>query len=472
MKKMFFAALAATMMFASCNKEEINGSNGSQEVGEPTTMGFSFSLPTTGSESRALDPDETPTTASAAENALYTISVYAFKSDGSPAEGSPANFFIADFNENTPGVHTLAENKRIKTTTATSTVYIVANATVGAVTNENDFKSKIADASYGSTTPSTGITMSSGAIPVTLTPQEVNVTPTPSENNIATDLYRVNAKVVVTVDNAANSASFKQTFASDVADAAFEINYTVINWAPGFAAVSTYYVERKLNGKLVTVDAGRTGHANLGSTFQAVGIYTTSAADWANSAIKFHYVGENAPANNQMGEATNVMVRTQASPNRQAVVNSANDGVEWIAAGSDLNAGFVVLKNNYDGKIYFCKDETVASDVANLLPGTSFESAKYINGYVYFLVTLNYDKAPKAVVARNQFVNVNIKGIKDGALGWPGEGVDGLTPPDPETGEFPEPFIPVEPIEEYNTYMIVEVNVKPWAYFGTDVDLQ
>ena len=465
---MFFAALAATVMFASCNKEDNNVIN--EQDGKATTMGLSFTLPTAGAETRATLPvDGSDVTASVAENKLNTISVYAFKSNGDLNGTTQFSDVNADFTE-VSGVYTLKDSKRIQTTTATRTIYIVANAAMETVTNEADFKTKFASSNNGTTTPATGLVMSSGAVPTVLTPQEVNVTPTPTENDIEATLFRINAKVVVTTET---SSPFVQTFAS-VTDAGFSVSYAIINWAPGFAAINSYYVENRLNGKLVTIATGRTGHATVASSFQTANVFTTASADWSGAGVNFHYVGENAPENNLIGEATNIMVRTKASPNRQAKVNAAGDGVEWVAAGSDLSAGFIVLRNKMDGKIYFCKDVATANAVGLLLPGAVCETAEYVGGYVYFLVTLNQDKAPKAVVARNQFVNVNITGIADGALGWPGDGVDGLTPPDPEdpTNEFPEPFNPEEPVEEYNTYMLVNVTVKPWAYSGANVELK
>ena len=468
MKKMFFAALAATIMFASCNKED-NEINGGQD-GKATTMGLSFTLPTAGAETRAsLPADASDINATTAENKLSTISVYAFKSNGDINGTTHFSDVDADFAA-VSGVYTLKDAKRIKTTTATRTIYIVANAAMETVATEAEFKTKFASSNNGIATPATGLVMSSGAVPTILTPIEVNVTPTPTENDIAATLSRINAKIVVTTEI---STPFTQTFAS-VADAGFEVSYTIIDWAPGLAAVNSYFVENRLNGKLVTIATGRTGHATAASSFQTASLFSTANSDWAGAGVKFHYVGENAPENNLIGEATNVMVRTKAAPNRQAKVNAAGDGVEWVATGADFSAGFMVLRNKMDGKIYFCKDLATINAVGNLLPGADWEYAEYVGGYVYFLVTLNQDKAPKAVVARNQFVNVNITGIANGALGWPGSGVDGLTPPDPEDPsiDFPEPFNPEEPVEEYNTYMLVNVTVKPWAYSGTNVELK
>jgi len=476
MKKMFFAALAATMMFASCNKEDINGSNESQEVGEATTMGLVFSLPTVDG-ARALGIDGTEVNATTSESTVSSITVFAFKADGTVAEGNNtrldpnADFSLAG------GFYTLNETSRIETTTATRMIYVVANySAVADADVDTDAKLRALLATWNAAgqtwvIPATGMVMSTPRTPVSLVPQLVNEMPTASDNVITAKLERVSSKVVVT--STGSTLTFSQTLSQVDAVSPFSISYTLQSWATGLANTEANLIKQTVNGKLVTPNANRTGHPGAASDFVAVNLGSV-ASNWTLSAVNAKYVGENISANNKAGEVTYVMVRAKASPNQQAVINSSNN-VEWVPANSDLNLGFWVVWNNtvgYEG-MYFCKDEATADAVKAKLVGTNFTKLEYKGGLIYFMVSLNSDKSDKSVIHRNQFIHVDITGIADDVfIGMPGKGTDGTTPPDPDDPENPDPWNPEEPEDETTAYLRVSVNVSPWLYSGSSVELK
>ena len=468
MKRMLFAALAATIMFASCNKEDNN------EVivqdGDATTMGLSFSVPTA-TNTRA-DGDEI--TATADESKITSITVFAFKNNGSAAVGNNTRFgnIATEFDAPVSGVYKLKESHRIETTTATKKLYVVANlAAVSATDADTEAKLQALMATWDATgktwlIPTTGMVMASQMVPVNLKTQLVNSVPT--ENEISADLERVSSKVVVTTNN--STKQYQQTLAQ-VNDAAFTITYTVNDWATGIVNTEAFLAQKfDFAGKLMTPTANRTGRPTTDAEFTTV---NNSGVKGTWSGISYKYVGENAPESNKLGESTYIMIRTQAKPNRQASVVSGN--VVWTPAGADLNSGFWILWNNtmgYEG-MYFCKNEATADEVASKLVGTNFTKLEYKGGYVYYMVTLNLNKTAKATIFRNQFVHVDVTGVtNDVFVGMPGSGTDGTTPPDPEDPNNPEPWTPEEPVEEMIAYLQVNVVAKPWIYSGTEVELK
>jgi len=487
MKKMFFAALAATMMFASCNKEENGVNSGNGQEGAPATVGISFTLPASvdSRDSQGVT-DGTSINATSTESDIKTVHVFVFNADGSvPTAGSVTSFLKADFDEPTTGNFELKEAKHIQTTSGSKRIYIAANlASAPAFSDEATFRAAIQNTGWNGSkwdAPATGFVMSSKAIAKTLIAQEENTTTNPA-NVVSASLERTIAKVVVT-SNVTNNR-FVQDFTSitnpDGSSVALKLNYIVYSWAPGYVA-NNFYVTQNINTStsvLSTPNGNRTGHVAQGSEFVYNVAGVTSSPSWGsyNSA----YVGENRPDGMLYGQATYVMVRTEAKPSHKAVVNGAGE-VEWIlASGADFTSGFIFLKHE-NGDVFFCDNATDASAVAGKLEGGNVRSKQweYPNCMVYYMVTLNLDKIPvnthKAVVYRNQFINVNITGIAGDKFGGiPGTatsgGDDPVDPDDP--GQTPDPEDPEEPITEENSYLLVKIESSPWVFSGTDVILE
>ena len=496
MKKMFFAALAATMMFASCNKDDIKIDI--EGDGEGTKMGLSFTLPIA-SEARNSEygaGDGVDIDAIGLESDIQSIQVFVFNANGTlPANGAVSSFSITDFDHDGSGTYSLKEANRIQTTAGSKYIYVAANIpTLPAVSSVYDLQTAIESAGWNSVTnewgiPSTGFVMCSPQVSQTLVPQEENTIDTTAdpENIVKTTLERTVAKLVVTSKTLVGK--IQQDFPSytqiDGTPVGLKMDYEIQDWGAGAVAKSYFIAQNHLSnptpGVISTPNSNRTsiiGGPSSGARINKTVTPIMSAPIWKDMA-SFSYIGENRPDGMLYGEATTVMIRTQAEPTHVAILNASND-IEWVTAtgvNALTNGTFYLVRNEVAGA-FFCKSTADVSAITSKLPGTitRTKSWEYDEGYAYFMVTVNISAVPdatyKAVVYRNQFINIHITGIIDdyfGAIpGIPGSPED---PEDPE-GEVPDPFDPEEPIIEDNAYLLVEVSAAPWVFYGEDVILK
>ena len=471
MKKMFFAALAATVLFASCNKEEASVKGDSWEGGK-TTMGLTISLPTANG-SRAADGD--PINATAAESTIKSISVFIFKGDGTLATNGYKEFtsLTTQFTNDGSGNYTLNDSEKIETTSGVKRIYIAANLPSGtgsSVTTVAEFKaletSWDAAGETWADTSNKGYVMCSQEKNETLVGQE-DLTAA-AANTVSAALERVVSKVVVTVNN--NTQKFTQTVNATPSD--ISVEYTILDWTPCLVAKSAYLAQNKAGTKLVTPNNNRTDWPTDLSGFMAVNTLAESGS-WSSPAINSSYIGENAPEAMLYGEATNVMIRTRIAPAQRAYVNGSSALVWTSATVSDYVDGVYVVRSD-DGSLYFCNSVSDVTAVSSKLTGPTY--VHYPGRYAYFIVTLNAEKALPytAMVYRNQFIHVEVTGIKEGKFGGalPGDG-DGTTPPDPEDPdpEIPDPWNPEDPIIEEDACLIVKTSVAPWVYAANPIEL-
>ena len=459
MKKLFVAALAAMTVFASCSKDD-NGAN--TKEGANTTMGLSFTLPSTGG-TRA-DGDDV--TAKSDENAIKNIHVFIYETDGTAAPGNGTSYAdIAAAFSVSGATYTLKEASRVETTAGPRHIYIAANlpSSFTAPATEAGLKKAILD--WNGTnewTATGGIPMCSQLVEASLVAQDPDSFPTENEVNAA--LERVVAKVVVSTNKSG------LTFVSDMGND-ITLTYAMQEWTTGIVAKSVYTAQNvTAGGMLTTPNANRTGHPADKDAF--VNTVNASITNFAAAAVKYSYVGENAPEAVTYGEATYVMVRTQVTPSKTALASGST--VTWTNGfdGEDL---FVVFDSEED-EVYFCDTPEDAEAVAGTLADGAASILKYPSRYVYFIVTLNETKTGKeGAVYRNQLIHVEITGVADGLFaGMPGkdDDDDGKNPPDPENPDLPDPFDPEEPIVEKDAYLLVNVTVKPWVMSHNPVELQ
>jgi hypothetical protein len=157
------------------------------------------------------------------------------------------------------------------------------------------------------------------------------------------------------------------------------------------------------------------------------------------------------------------MIRSRVTISKSALPGTGSS-VNWD--GSPItNTAFWAITGS-DGKIYFCSNEIDATTVAARVTGTM---TKYTGGYVYHTYILNNeatgDAAKYGAIASNEFLHVNVTGVKNNVFGGtPGDSTTGETPTDPITD-------PEEPITTAPAYLVVDVSVANWALTAVETDL-
>ena len=446
-KSILAAGLVAMAAFSSCSNDD-NGVNVPGAEGEATTMGLSFTLPT--SATRATE------VGTANENAVSSITVYIFDGNGNAVTGNATTIDANTTNFDIVGTkYTLKDGKQIETTAGPRRIYIAANVQgfVGTPATEAALQTKkiaISDAAVA-----TKFIMFSEVTAKNLAAQADGQSPEQNgaANKVVTSMERISAKVVVSKA----SDTFTQTFTSP---AGFSIEYTVDQWGVGNDVTTAFAVKGDATtGDYRAFDASK--FTNAASLIDDI--------DWATCATV--YVGENTPVNGLIGEATYAMIRTIAKPSQVVSVDGGGNLV-WSAPGT-LTDLYVVI--TADKKAYFCDSETNAEAVLIKVGGNRYT---YPGCYAYFTVLLNEKEAVAAKINRNEFIHVNVTGVASNGLfgGIPGSGSSGgeepIDPTDPTDPDNPNPVDPEEPIEKKDAFLLFEVSVSPWLYTASNIDLQ
>ena len=430
--------MAATMMFASCNKEEGNVNKGQE--GEKALMDLVIQFP---AESRAADSNASPN-----DSKITTVTVFIFNTDGSAATGSPANLLASDFTSGSNNTYSLKADERIETTAGNKNIYVGINlpSALSTVTSEGALKAEYAASISSLTSASDGLAMLSNVSAKSLKAQEVGTTPTDPANVITVDVERLVSKVA-----ARKSSSFT---AANSDFKGFTID--VDQFAVGNVATHIYPVQRIAASKLVTPMLVSQAVETLKPL--------NAAAVATNAVTSFFYVNESRAKNNLRGEATYAVVRGKLSFSNFAQIVS--DAISVTATATVTAGATVYMVRDEDNSTYFCANLTDASLVAGKLTNakiSTFKAASDGSIYCFYYVFLNADEADALAVYRNQYFNIAVNSIK-------GVGAGG-DPTTPETPQFPLPDVE-EPAIEVAAYLEVLVDVKPWDYKFVLVDLQ
>lgn len=438
LKSIFATALAAIVALSSCSKDN-DGSSFPNE-GAEARMGLSFTLPASLTRAEAVE-------GVGIENVIETVSVYVFDATGKATEGNATSFALADFDE-ADGTYTLKNG--LKVSAGNRRVYISANVNLAPATEAALKAAKIEMASAAS---SSSLGMFSDVQEVAFNAQDNETAEENAGRNAVQNvaLERIVAKVVVTKDDA---LSFSQTFTGTEFPENYGASYVVDNWGIGNTVKSVFAIEGTASTGEYE-DFADDGFTNL------VG----ALADAKTTAAKV-YVGENKPESK--GEATYVMVRTKITPTHVASVAQNDDKVTWTPYSGEPVDMYIALDINK--KPYFCLSETDAKRVLGVLGVSGDKSYAYKGGFVYYRTFI---KGDDSIILRNEFIHLNITGIKDNIFGGlPGDPVTGGTPTDPtDPGNNPDPIDPTEPSVEGDAYMIFDVTVSPWVYGKSDIEL-
>jgi len=490
MKKMFFAALAATMMFASCNKEDISGNGGVGAEGPDTKMGLTITLPST-VNARDVNPEPSTVNATSEESTISTIYVFIYKNDGTEAKGNGTELSISDFTNMGGGVHELLDAKRVEATAGDRRIYVVANIPAGLTSipaTEGALKVLIEDWNTVAESWSMGsggkFVMSSIRADKNLIAEEYDVPASSSVNVLNVDLNRIMSKVTVTAS--APGSKLLQKFD---AIPGLELEYFVEAFTTGQVAKTAYLIQNinPITNLLVTPDNNRTGHVPSDAVGKASFVNVTPSdggIPTLPTMNTFKYIGENYPESGTYNDATYVMIRTHVAPNRVASAD-ASGTITWAAASFTAGDDLWMVRSLTLGSTWFCKSETDADVLGSALSlakngnhgSGEVEIYKYNGAKVYFTALINHDRpaGKEGVVYRNQYIQIDVTAIRDNVFkGMPGNPTDttGDTPPDPEDPKNPDPWEPTDPIVEPPAGLHLNVTVAPWNYIANEIILQ
>lgn len=462
-KSNLVAALAATMIFASCSKDD-NDVNIPNAEGEKAKMSVAFTLPNTATRA-------THTYATTEESKVATVSVFVFTLAGDKAGVGGYTPLVADDFTSSDNVHTLKNTKLIETLSGNKKIYVGINlpaAAAKAFASEADLL-KVIEANASSLATDNNFAMFSNAKTENLLPDDPDNEKSVI-NTVSIDVNRVVAKVIATKAKDTFEATWNSV-------EGLTMTYTIADFGVFNDAVKTFVAPNYANGKLFTLidDATATGVLNSFDASYTNGFKAIAAKDALTTDSKF-YIGENAPQDVSLnGNTTYAYVRTYVSLNKSAALTADKKGIEWVDAtygnnGANEGAdGTDVYVFKVAGKTYLANAANWTAIGAEGLIDTD-TSFKYTKGYVYFPVYLNQEGENNYDVKRNQFINVLVNGVNsiDQVFpGYPGDKTDPKKPLDPtddKDPDNPDPKDPTDPIDGEKAWLKVVVTVTDWEY--------
>lgn len=495
MRKFYSALMALSVfLFASCDKNE--GDIGSKtNDGDQARVGLTLNFPT--SMTKAANDEN----ATANEAAVSSITVFIFESDGSHADGSPANypggagvigdyFYITvDGNNNK---YKLIEP--IETTEGTKKIYAAVNLPV-ALQTMNEDQLKAAQTTSGLVTSVFVTSSESSEVSMISAVEEENLKA--YEGNDATDINtvtltveRMMSKIAVTENGSVT------THENTKAGGKFYI--TPNAFTVGNIPNKIFPIQKIVNSKLVTPGLTIDDSGNPVPTHPILPTSDYILRDNINAkssltpAKNAFYVPEHAPSNSRY-DATYAVVRAEFTF-EQLVEDVESDGtIKLQTAFSDFtdftaNVVYVVQNSLYT---YFCETQALAEDVQDALTDAKINKFhRDVNDvagggekfYAFYYVFINndmyndnYHNNDRLALYRNTYYDILVNGV-DG-LGVPGN--NGTVPGDGDDEPYNPPTTPPvddeddpDPVYGELAKLLVEINVKPWVYRAPEVTLE
>ena len=406
MKKFLYAAMAATVLFASCAKDgsETTPAGGGQEGGKATLI-LKMAFPRTYAESAAT----------AGESKVNTVDVFIFnKADGSLVNHKPLT--DADF---TPSGNDYVANDGIETTAGAKLIGIGINLPATIVSNiNNTVKNASAVESYvysvtasSIAAPNSFVMFSTEMADETLKADDDPGFVSGTDNVISVDIERMAGKGAV-----ATTAAYTPAVGSLATVNALEYRLMQTN--------TKSYLMRNADGKdpnyvssdFITsgVPSGTQYDASVfentvAADYIAVGAVTSYAADFSDCPA--FYGAENTSDFYQKGTSTYFLVRAQVTP------NDIVDGTNTSQGAGTPGASFYMVT---DGTTTLFTanpiDAGALSNNATAFPGgpSSVDVTTYTDGYCYYSVFVGSASAPGntgRAFLRNNFHIGQIKAI-------------------------------------------------------------
>lgn len=468
--KLFTMATLVLLSMSNCAK----GPNevGPSQEGKPARFGLSFTLPTDAA-TRATQM------ANSTESKVASITVFVFDAGGRAMEiGGYTHFGGEDLtaafsngpNMNDPN-YVLREAYYIESIAGTARIYVAINLpNPQAYATEAALKSvwdEVADLSVAN-----NFTMLSEAEVTTLVPYITG--DSASVNHVDVNVGRVVSKLVATAR--LNPMLGSGPFATGIG-----LRYNILSYNVYNEALDSYLVKQATTRS--TLNDFDSSYAKGSKTLTQ---YNTDEQQQPYlSGLDCFYIGENnsklatgAGGLSRVGKTTYAMVTTKVTVNKNAVWNDATGVVEWTGTGNTTSPDIdlYIIKTTIEGVdyTYICTSESASDAIKTGLGGKGIAatSFKYPESYVHFLVWLNKDGLNDYNIGRNEFIHLQIMGIRniDGFgngifPGYPGEEDDPEKPTDP-TGDTnnPDKKDPEDPVDGAPAMIQVHVTVLPWTY--------
>lgn len=506
-----------------------NGADVDGKDGENAALRLSIKIPAGMGGTRADyaqpgDNDGDPINATEEENKITSVTVYVFGANGVKATvGGVNTFAIADFDDTNEPEYVL-ETPYDVTSGKDSRIYVGLNVPSawqeGATEGEGGFATESALlAAVGS--------IGKGVTPANQLDEIVNngltffsevdirdlVAYDAATDNVVTaeaDLTRVASKVVATHKAANIATDPAATWSNGVVMTYNVLEYNVYNEA------AASYLAKKTNGTTLSapirgfdesyykdMPAGTKGGGNAVVRNDAAynGGETPGLAGYdsdffiAENHSKMNTANGNTGGISLVGNTTYAMIATQVHVGKTAVINAAGDGIEWTGAANNIAengtevtsaddlwivvkpaeganaAQTFIVKGEPDGGTAAEPTYSVAEDMGTLLGGTAagVKIYHYPDSFVHFMVWLNREAANDYRIGRNEYIHIDIQGVKalDGNFpGYPGDPTDPKKPIDPtgDDPDNPDPIEIIDPVEPLDAKLIVKITVKPWTY--------
>ncbi len=452
--KFFAAALAATTLFASCTKENVND-GGKTGEGEVTYAGISISVPMSPAGTRAGAEADIAT---GDESKIENVAVFIV--DGTTVD--KLYLESGDFTFNT-GTGIATANKAIRTTTGAKTIYIVANYTA-------TLKAKIESmgaAAFGQSaialnesnfiTSTNALTMT-GTKDKTLDKQSAEEAIEPA-NLINIDVYRNLAKVVVhqkTADSHKIVGGGWHKAGSLEFALAVKAQGAWLHNTPNDGASATAYT--------VIPEAAATDDTHAFWTNFSNRTVGTTATDWkavhastaALNTMAGWYAHENIYTTLLSGNTTIARLRGAYIPAKTVTAYNATTGVRTETTNTESTTPATFRRLGTDGSYWSTAayNAAIAESADDFhIPVANF-SAEYANGIGYYKIMV-MDEARVPVVKRNNFYDLAIEAIE-------GPGSPAEVSVDEEV---------IDPLDE-ESYVAVTVTVKDWWKQSTGHTIQ
>ncbi len=561
MKKLFMLAMAAGIVFgaASCAKDvtgDIDGGNGGEKAG----IRVAFALPNGGFGTRATDYEPLESTKAESNVSEVSVFVFD-ASGNAVDVGAWQNVPLGDFKaaqDQVGGIYYEMEDGETLEVSAGDDMRVwvginLPDALDKIWVSEAQMKQQIALISDMDN--DNNFTMFSSA---PADPSGIDLTAGDPVEEIAVAVDRVVSKVVATVNpefTAESSVVWTSIVNEGLTEAEATVTHTPSHWfiiqdansswvAPHYDVLAWNRLPLPVNGRPETYKGPLRTVApyNDGVHYTGINVYeeslnkgyvempaTTPQNDEALAAVSGRYIGENASLveNGQNvaknGNTTYAMIATTVNLNAEVVWE--NEKITWKSASAYGNGVSDVFIIRYEGIEYFTSSVDNANDIQTGIavkaatamgitigtddgevdiedfledyPQYSAEIFKYDDGYVHFLVWLNWIDTNNYDILRNQFVHMDIAGLNankniDGSFpGYPGldqdTDNDGVKDPGKEDERFgpkypgdptnindpnnPDPKDPPIVIEPLPADIQVNITVRDWTYRYNRVEL-
>ena len=347
----------------------------------------------------------------------------------------------------------------------------------------------------------------------------------PNIQTVDADLRRVASKVVATSSKHTHATDPATTWSNEVVLSYNVLEYNVYNEA------TAGYLVKKTDGTTLSnpINDFDTSYAKGNATVQVGNNYVFDNVALSNLGADYFIAENNSkliPENEGLarnGNTTYAMIATQVHVSKTAILNSdgeivwegaANNVAESDEANLTADDLWIVVKdaqtyivkgapdvkidpadpdNNMNSVAVAIQDKMYADELAKrkaeLITGgmteaqadaqialeadaikATFHIYRYAKSYVHFMVWLNKEGSNDYNIGRNEFIHIEVNGVRglDGFFpGYPGDPTDPKKPIDPEDEEDPnnpDPKDPEQPVDPEPAMLVVKITVKPWTY--------